>query len=693
MASQQNDYNVDKIQTLDPRALVRKRIGVYLGDASSQGATTGLRELIDNGFDEGLLGYGDLITVRLFEDGSAEVEDHGRGLPVDKRKDGANGIILTVGTIGSGGKFSGNTVSGGLNGMGSAATNISSRRFDVTVYRGGKQHQLSFREGIPGFFAKDNDPDSKFTPNTEIKASKDPRPAAVQKKTPTGTKIRYWLDHTVFTPDAVFLAEEIKSRLKATCFLLPNMTAVFEDYRLPGDPIIDKYHFNSGIEEMVGTLTNFPLVSKPIKLQASTSFSEMTNVVKEDGSLKQAEVERPVGIEVAFAYTGGEETVLKSYVNLIQTNRGGTHESGLWRALSRVLINHIKAGKEAKYLKAKEEPPTLEDVRDGFVGAISVSFPEPVFSGQAKEELKTQQITSLVSQSVGDELKRWLESPKNKAEVKKVCSRIVEASRIRLAAKAQKDTARKKSALETSASMPSKLVECARAGAGSAGTELLIVEGDSALGGMRKARMSEFQALLPLRGKVLNARKATLSQILANAECANMIQAIGAGSGKSFDVGDMRYERIVVAADADVDGAHIAVLLITFFYRVMPEMVKAGKLFVLIPPLFEIKAKVKGVEEVFYAADVEERDRIVADLGKRRVRDVQIGRNKGLGEMDAGPIWDTLLNPENRRVKRITMDDVERAEHILELAMGSEVPPRKEWIVANHNKVVDSATV
>lgn len=682
-------YTVDSIQTPDQIALTRKRIGVYLSGTDSAGATTGLRELIDNGFDEGLMGHGDTITVRLFADGSAEVEDHGRGLPIDTNAQGVNGIILTVGTIGSGGKFSGNTVSGGLNGMGASAANFSSKAFKVSVYRGGKLHRLDFREGIPGHFAKEDDPDSKFTPSNDIKVSKDPRPAAVQKAHPTGTKIRYWLDHTVFVPEAVFLAEEIKSRLKATCFLLPHMTAIVEDYRTSTTPIVDKYHFNSGIEDMVGTLTNFPLIGKPTKFKVETSFTEMTNVLKKDGRLNQEEVVRPVTIEMAFGYTGNEETVLKSYVNLIQTSRGGTHEAGLWRAFSRVLVNHIKAGKEAKYLKAKEEPPILEDVRDGFVGVISLSFPEPVFSGQAKEELKTPQMTSLVSQGLGDALKSWLENSKNKNEVKKICLRIVEAARIRIASKAQKDTARKKSALETSTNMPSKLVECANAGAGSVGTELLIVEGDSALGGMRSARMSEFQALLPLRGKVLNARKATLSQILANVECANMIQAIGAGSGKSFDIKDMRYDRIVVASDADLDGAHISVLLITFFSRVMPEIIRAGKLFLLIPPLFEIKGKVKGVEEFHYAANVEERDIIIADLEKRKAKGIDAGRNKGLGEMDPDPIWDTLLNPENRRVKQITIEDAEAADHMLELAMGSEVPPRREWIVANHNKIVD----
>lgn len=673
-------YSAKDIKNLDQITHVRKRIGMYLGGNSSDGVTTGLRELVDNSIDEVLGGHGDTVLVRFFDDHSAEVQDFGRGLPVDKNADGINGIILTVGTIGSGGKFSGKTISGGLNGVGASAMNAAAARFDVTVYRDGKMHQLSFKEGRPGFFDKANDPAAKFTPNTEIKVSKDLRSAADRKKHPTGTVIRFWADFTVFLPESRFDVEDIKGRLKATSFLLPQLTAVVEDYRNSKTPVLDTYHFDAGLVDMLPTLTSQEFAVKPISIHTSASFAEVTNVLQDSGEMKQQEVQRPVDIDVAFGYTAAEDVILKSFVNIIQTKHGGTHESGLWRALSRVLINQIKATRGL--LKAKDEPPILEDVKDGFLGVISIKFPEPTFSGQAKEELKTQQITSVVSQTVGNELKEWLDNKKNATQAKALLLRIVEASRIRLAAKAQKETARKKTALETAASLPDKLVECGEPA--SEFSELLIVEGDSALGTMRSARDARYQALLPIRGKILNVQKATGAAMLANQECANIIQVLGAGSGRTFSVEDARYSRVIIAADADVDGNHIRSLLITFFWKYMRDFVTQGRLYSLIPPLFAVTTLGKNTE-TFYAIDDKELAQITKKLDARKVR-YDIGRNKGLGEMDADPTWDTLLDPAGRRLKQITANDLDAANDMLELAMGDKVPPRKEWIAVNREK-------
>lgn len=643
------------------------------------------REFFDNSTDEKLAGHGDEILLTFHADGSAEIEDHARGLPVDKNAEGINGIILTIGTIGSGGKFNSDNyaASGGLNGVGASAMTACSSMLHCTVYRDGKMHKLSFKEGLPGFFADESNPSSKFTPNTEIKVSKDPRPAAEQKKNPTGTKIRFWPDYSVFLPESKFLVEDIKFRARSTAFLVEGLSIIVNDLRDPLHPVQDIYSFPGGIQDMLPTMTSHNFITKPLHFKTEGSFNEVATMMDSNGKMAQAEVTRNINIDFAFGYTGDEETVLKSYVNIINTKNGGTHESGLWRAMSRVLINYAKA--VPRLLGAKEESPTLEDVKDGFIGVLSISFSEPTFSGQAKEELKTPQITSVLSQVVGNELKSWLDNKKNEAQAKLIAKRIVEASRIRIQARDQKNTARKKSALETSTSMPSKLVECGDVA--SEYSELFLVEGDSALGTMRAARDARYQALLPLRGKILNVQKSSTSDMLKNAECAAMIQVMGAGSGRSFTMEDARYSKIILASDADVDGAHITCLLVTFFWKYMQDFVKAGKLYSLIPPLFAVKTMGKN-GTVEYAVDQAELDAIMKRLDAKKIK-YEVARNKGLGEMDPEPTWDTLMNPESRRLKRINADDAQAATEMLELAMGAKVPPRRDWIVENRDKLSD----
>ena len=685
MTTKKTEYNAASIKQLSQREHVRHRVGMYLGSNSDEGLTVAIREILDNSTDEVLAGHGNEVVVTFHSDGSAEVQDYGRGLPVDKNAEGTNGIILTLGTIGSGGKFNSDNyaASGGLNGVGASSTIAVSTRADVTVYRDGKMHKLSFKEGLPGFFSKENDPSSNFSENTEIKASKDPRPAAEQKKHPTGTTIRFWPDYSVFIPESKFLVEDIKFRARSTAFLVPGLSITVNDFRDLNHPVTDTYSFPGGIQDMLPTLTSHNFITKPLHIKTEGSFTQTTTVMDSSGKMSQAEVERPVKIDLAFAYTADEETALKSYVNIINTKNGGTHESGLWRAMSRVLINYIKASKGL--LKAKEEPPTLEDVKDGFIGVLSISCSEPVFTGQEKSQLATPQITAVISQEVGNELKSWLDNKKNDAQAKLLAKRIVEAARIRVAARQQKETARKKSALETSTSMPSKLVECGEPG--NEYSELFLVEGDSALGTMRAARDARFQALLPLRGKILNVQKASTSDMLKNAECAAIIQVMGAGSGRSFTLEDCRYNKIILAADADVDGSHIRVLLTTFFWKYMQDFVKAGRLYSVIPPLFAVKTHGKN-SAVEYAADEDELQVITKRLDAKKMK-YDVSRNKGLGEMDAEPTWETLLNPESRRLKRITVEDVQAAADMLELAMGAKVPPRRDWIVENRDKLSD----
>lgn len=685
---QKNDtQHADDIKHMDQMLHVRKRIGMYLGSNGSAGLDTGLREGVDNSVDEFLAGYGDTVTVRFFPDGSAEVEDNARGLPVDSNKEGINGIILTVGTIGSGGKFSGKQISGGLNGVGISAMNAASQRFDVTVYKHGEKYELSFRQGKPGFFAKPNDPNSVFTPydkaGKKLKVSKDDRPLAVKKKNPTGTVIRMWPDYSVFIPGSRFNPEEIRFRLKSTCFLVPNMTAVIEDYTKDAkNPVIEKYSFSGGLQDMLPTLTSLNFVVKPISLHAISSFEENTNVLGEDGELHQATVTRPVEIDTCFGYINREDTVLKSYVNIIHTQNGGRHEEGLWQALRRVLVKQIKDTKGM--LKAKEDPPTLEDVRDGFIGVISVKFPEPVFTGQEKSTLESPQITPIVSTEIGAQLEKWLNNKKNTSQAKLLMQKIVEAKRIREAAKLQKDTARKKSALESAASMPPKLVECEFVG--SEFSELHITEGDSAQGTLKKARDSRFQALFPIRGKILNAQKATLKQIFDNAECSGIIQILGAGSGKTFNIDQLRYHNVCMDVDADTDGAHIRTLLITLFWNMMPELIRQGRLYASQPPLYVLKTVGKNAKIHYLQSDAE-RDRLLARLDKAGTKYEPLQRLKGLGEMDADEFWDTTLNPETRTLRRITIEDAEKAQVMLELAMGDKVEPRREWIMESREKI------
>lgn len=686
MATNNNEYSAKDIKQLSQREHVRHRVGMYLGSNSDEGITVGLREFADNCVDESLAGHGNEIEITFHADGSAEVEDHARGLPVDKNAAGINGIILTIGTIGSGGKFNSDNyaASGGLNGVGASAMTACSSMLHCTVFRDGKMHQLSFKEGLPGFFANESDSSSKFTPSTEIKVSKDPRSVAEKKKNPTGTKIRFWPDYAVFLPQSKFLVEDIKFRMRSTAFLVHGLSIIVNDLRDPANPVNDKYFFPGGIQDMLPTLTHHTFVTKPIHIRTESSFDEVSTVMNSSGQMGQAEVTRKVGINVAFAYTGEEDTTLKSYVNIINTKNGGTHESGLWRALSRVLINYAKNVKGKGFLSAKEEIPTLEDVKDGFTGVISISFSEPTFSGQEKSNLATPQITSVISQSVGNELKDWLENKKNDVQAKLIAKRIIDASRIRIAARQQKETARKKSALETSTSMPGKLVACALNDPNL--IELQICEGDSAMGGLKLSRDSNTTAIYPLKGKPLNTYGMPLGDIIKNNEWADLIQIIGAGMGKDFDVTQMRYNRIVILADGDADGSHIRALLLAGFWRLMRPMVEAGRIYVALPPLFSITVKGRNVER-HYALNQDELDPLVKKLTKAGKKWDKIQRHKGLGEYSPDDLVTIVMNPETRVLKQVTVEDVEHFESVLELTLGKNAANRRKWITENHDLV------
>jgi DNA gyrase subunit B len=686
MATNNNEYTAKNIKKLEPRDHVRHRVGMYLGSNSDDGMTVSVRELADNSVDECLAGHGNEVILTFHADGSAEVQDYGRGLPIDKNDEGINGIILTLGTIGSGGKFNSDNyaASGGLNGVGASAAIATAKAAHITVYRGGNMYKLSFKEGLPGFFADEENPDSKFSANTELKVSKDPRSASDKKKNPTGTNVRFWPDFAVFLPGSKFLVDDIKFRMRSTAFLVPGISITVNDLRDSANPVHDTYNFPGGIEDMLPTMTHHNFVTKPIHIKTEGSFNEVATVMNSNGKMGQAEVTRNVSIDVAFAYTGEEDTTLKSYVNIINTKNGGKHEEGLWRAMSRILINHAKSVKGKGFLGAKEEAPTLEDVKDGFTGIISISFPEPTFSGQEKGRLETPQITSVISQTVGSELKSWLENKKNDVQAKLIAKRIIDASRIRIAARQQKETARKKSALETSTSMPSKLVACASTD--SSLIELQICEGDSAMGGLKLSRDSNTTAIYPLKGKPLNTYGMPLGEIIKNQEWSDLIQIIGAGMGKEFDVNQMRYGKIVILADGDADGSHIRALLLAGFWRLMRPMVEAGCVYVALPPLFSITVKGRKVER-HYALNQEELDPLVAKLTKAGKKWDKIQRHKGLGEYSPDDLVTIVMNPETRVLKQITVEDVEHFESTLELTLGKNAANRRKWITDNHDLV------
>lgn len=681
-------YSAKDITTLEPRLLVRHRVGMYLGSNSDEGITKALLEITDNVIDETLGGHGTELHLTFHPDGSAEIQDYGRGLPVDENKEGINGIILTVGTVGSGGKFdtSNYEASGGMNGVGSAATNFTSRMFEVTVYRAGKQHQLSFKEGIPGRFATPHNPDSKFTPNNKIITTPDPRTKAQQKAHPTGTNIRFWPDYTVFVKNSTYLMEYIKFQLKSTAFLVPGINITINNNTDPENPHTETYKFDGGLPEMITTFTGHePILPKPIHIETTGTFTEERSILQPDGSMKPGTITRNVQIDTAFTYTQTEDTILKSYVNIINTKNGGTHESGLWRALSRILINKIKTTKGL--LKPKEEPPTLEDIKDGFVGALSIKFPEPTYTGQEKSNLATKEITSVISQAVGTNLEKWLNDKKNATTTKALLNRIVDASRIRLAAKELKDVERSKKTTSRTNIMPDKLVACSNKKPEE--TSLLLCEGDSALGGLKPARDARTIAIYPLRGKPLNIYDLSLGKVLANNEWKDLIQIIGAGMGKDFDLDKMRYHKIILVADADVDGAHIRALLISGIWRLMRPLIEAGRLYIALPPLFSITTKGKNRER-HYALTQEEVDVLIKKLAKEKKTYDKIQRHKGLGEYSPEILQEVIMNPETRSLKQITLKDVESFEKILNLTLssgGKSAENRREWIIENRELI------
>ena len=670
------DYSAANLLVLEGLDAVRKRPGMYIGSTDSRGLQHCLWEIIDNSVDEALGGHCTRIEIILHSDTSASVIDNGRGIPVDiETKTKLSGVEVVMTKLHAGGKFGGTsyTASGGLHGVGASVVNALSSRLDVEVDRGGVTHGMSFRRGMPGVFAGDDD-SASFTKQSGLK-----KIGKSAKKTATGTRIRFWADMQIFTKGATFDLSDIHARARQTSFLVPGLTLVVTDLR-SGKPDTQEFVHAGGISQFCEFLSQGNPLGPVIRLHGQGGFHETVPVLDDNGHMTPQELERTMGVDVALLWNDGYDSAMQSFVNIIATPKGGTHVAGFDRALVKVVNEQLKTN---RLLKAADEPVTKEDVQEGLTAVVTVRVAEPQFEGQTKEVLGTPAATKIVNTVVSKELTSWFVNPPRGAKpaTKVILEKILNASRTRIAARTHRDTQRRKTALESS-TLPAKLKDCRSEDPNL--TELFIVEGDSALGTAKSARNSEFQALLPIRGKILNVQKASLADMLKNAECASIIQVIGGGSGPSFDLEAARYGKIIILADADVDGAHIRTLLLTLFHRYLNPLLEAGRVFAAVPPLHRIEVIGSGKKgsEIIYTYSDDEMRKTTAELAKQGRRWKEpIQRYKGLGEMDASQLRETTMDPTKRTLRKITMADVSAAKGVFELLMGNEVAPRKEFIV------------
>ncbi len=680
-ASAADAYTASHLSVLEGLEAVRKRPGMYIGSTDGRGLQHCLWEIFDNAVDEALGGHCSRIEVILHADGSAEVRDNGRGIPVDtERKTRLSGVELVLTRLHAGGKFGGGsyTASGGLHGVGASVVNALSARLDIEVDREGHTWAASFRRGVAGEFAAEG-PGASFTKRSGLHKT------ATIPARKTGTRVRFWPDRQVFLRDATFSYPALADRARQTAYLVPGLAiAVRAEPGAPGtaaqdEPVEAEFRFVGGISEFCQHLSQGEPVTDVIRITGQGNFTETVPVLDDRGHMIPTEVERTLEVDVAVQWANGYDTITRSFVNVIATPHHGTHVTGFDRALLRTVNEQLKA---TKLLKSGDEPVIKEDVLEGMTAVVSVRVPEPQFEGQTKEVLGTPAATRIVQQVVSAQLKDYLENPPRgaKQQAKAVLDKIAAAAKARIAAREHRENQRRKTALASS-SLPTKLVDCRVADDRS---ELFIVEGDSALGTAKLARNSEFQALLPIRGKILNVQKSSLADMLKNAECASIIQVLGAGSGSTFDLDSARYQRVILMADADVDGAHIRTLLLTLFHRYMRPMLDAGRVFAAVPPLhrIELTSPRKGQEKYRYTYSDSELRRILLELeskGQRWKDPVQ--RYKGLGEMDANQLAETTMEPRHRTLRRIRIEDASAAAGIFNLLMGTEVGPRRDFII------------
>ncbi len=625
------EYGADQIQILEGLEAVRKRPGMYIGTTSSRGLHHLVYEIVDNAVDEALAGYCSEIEVWINKDNSITVEDNGRGIPIGIHpKAGIPAVEVVFTVLHAGGKFGGGgyKVSGGLHGVGASVVNALSEWLQVDIYHDGEVHEQRFERG-------------KTVEKLHV--------VTTCRKGRTGTKITFLPDKTIFD-DTVYDYDTLKQRLRETAFLTKNLKITLHDLR--ENKRDDVFHYEGGIKEFVTYLNS----SKEV-LYKDVIYCEGTK----DG----------VYVETAFQHNDSFNESTFSFVNNIITPEGGMHLAGFKSALTKTFNDYARKN---KLLKDNEENLSGDDIREGLTAIISVKIEDPQFEGQTKQKLGNSEARGAVDTIVSEQVTYFLEQ--NPTTAKIICDKAILAQRARAAARRAKDITRRKGALEGFA-LPGKLADCSDKNPENC--EIFIVEGDSAGGSAKEARTRATQAILPLRGKILNVEKARLDKIYANAEIKTMITAFGTGIHDDFDISKLRYHKIIIMTDADVDGAHIATLMLTFLYRFMPELIKQGHVYLAQPPLY----KVEKNKKVWYAYSDEELDKIMKEIGRDGNNTIQ--RYKGLGEMDAEQLWETTMDPERRVLLRVNMDEEAEAEIDLTFTtlMGDKVEPRREFIETN----------
>jgi len=626
-------YDASQIQVLEGLEAVRKRPGMYIGTTSKEGLHHLVWEIVDNSIDEALAGFASHIEVFIEKDNSITVIDDGRGIPVDIQEKTGRPAVETVFTIlHAGGKFGGGgyKVSGGLHGVGSSVVNALSETLDVTVYKGGKKYFQEYKRGA-------------VVADLAMIGGTDKR----------GTKVHFVPDAEIFTETTEFDYNKLSTRVRELAFLNKGLSISITDKR-PDEEVTNSYHYEGGISSYVQYLNEkkTPLFDPPI-------FTE--------GELEG------ITVEVAMQYITGYETNILSFANNIHTHEGGTHEQGFRTALTRVVNDYAR---KQKILKDNDENLLGEDVREGLIAVISVKHPDPQFEGQTKTKLGNSEVSTITNRLFAEAFQKFLmENPK---EGRLIVEKGIQASKARVAAKRAREMTRRKNPLELS-NLPGKLADCSSNDPEM--TELFIVEGDSAGGSAKSGRNREFQAILPIRGKILNVEKASMDKILANEEIRSLFTAMGTGFGADFDVAKARYHKLVIMTDADVDGAHIRTLLLTLCYRYMRPLVEQGYVYFAMPPLYGVKQG-KNITYVQPGPDAEGRLKsVIESLPGTPKPNVQ--RYKGLGEMDDHQLWETTMDPERRTIARVKLEDAEEANRVFEMLMGDDVEPRRDFIEEN----------
>lgn len=634
----QKDYSASNIQILKGLEAVRKRPGMYIGTTGEEGLHHLVYEIVDNSIDEALAGYCDQVDVFIEQGNIIRVEDNGRGIPTDIHpEEGVSALEVVLTKLHAGGKFDKNSykVSGGLHGVGVSVVNALSEWLEVTVYRNGEIFYQRYKRGIPE------------------------KPVAVQGSTErTGTVVRFKPDGEIFKDTQIFKFDILSSRLRELSFLNKGIKINITDFRTPV-PKENKFLFEGGVKSFVSFLNENkkPLQSEPIYFESEKETEK--GVVK---------------IEVAMEYSESYNELILSFVNNINTREGGTHLSGFKTALTRVFNEKLKTSKVGKRSKLTE-PLSGEDTRFGLTAVVSAKVPDPQFEGQTKAKLGNTEIKKITETIVYDNLLLYFEQNPDTVEV--ILSKAVESSMARMAAQRARANVLRKNSLE-SGSLPGKLADCSEKDPSLC--EIYIVEGDSAGGSAKGGRDSKHQAILPLWGKMLNVEKARIEQVVDNDKLKPVIQALGTNVGKHFNLEKLRYDKVIIMADADVDGSHIRTLLLAFFFRYMTQLIETGHIYLAMPPLYKIEYKKKH----YYAYDDNEKDRILNEIGiSEEENSVKIQRYKGLGEMNPEQLWDTTMNPETRQMMKVTMDDAVEADRIFTVLMGSEVEPRKKFIEEN----------